>query len=344
MDGMTSKTSARPFGAMAMLVIPLLAGGCSRSPPQGDPAVAASGGAAPSVSPSAAPSVSPSASPSADGGDVPLPAGATACAAGRAGPSCVRFASNADAFRWVLAHDPAVLAIGEAHAQKGTEKLESATKRFTDSMVALLEGRASDLLVEAWAGDPRCQKQVAQVATAQKPVQQAQAQSNPNEYVALGTRAKELGVQPHLLRPKCDDYAGLADAGADVVSQSLGLIKRLTQADATALYRRNDAAKNGKAVVTYGGAMHNDLVPDESLRQYSFGPELSATTAGRYVELDLIVPEYVKKTDIWEKLPWFAAYQADTAAGAPRDKPTLYRVADRSFVLIFAASDVAAPR
>ena len=301
---------------------------CSRPQPQGEPPIAAAG---PSHSAAPATSAAP--------GDIPLPAGAAPCGSGRAGPSCVRFASNEDAFRWVLAHDPAILAIGEAHAQKGTEKITSATKRFTDSMVPLLEGRASDLLVEAWAGDPKCQKQVAQVATAQKPVQQAQAQSNPNEYVSLGTRAKELGVQPHLLRPTCDDYANLADAGDDVVSQSLGLIKRLTQSDATALYRRNEAAKNGKAVVTYGGAMHNDLAPDEGLRQFSFGPELQATTGGRYVELDLIVPEYVKKTDTWEKLPWFAAFQADAASGSPRDKPTLYRLGDRSFVLIFASSE-----
>jgi hypothetical protein len=247
----------------------------------------------------------------------------------------LRFASNEDAFRWVLAHEPAILGIGEAHAQKGTESIASATKRFTDTMVPLLENRASDLLVEAWAGDPRCQKHVAQVASAQKPVQQAQAQSNPNEYVALGTRAKALGVQPHLLRPTCDDYANLADAGADVVRESLGLIKRLTQSDATKLFERNHTAKNGKLVVTYGGAMHNDLAPAKGLEAYSFGPELQTTTAGRYVELDLIVPEYVKKTDVWEKLPWFAAFQADTG---PKDKPIVYRLAERSFVLIFAKS------
>jgi hypothetical protein len=279
------------------------------------PALALSG------APSSAPAVPPSATP---------------CTATTTGsPTCLRFPTNEDAFRYILAHDPAILAIGEAHAQKGTEAITSATKRFTDSMVSLLENRASDLLVEAWAGDPKCQKEVKQVASAQKPVQQAQAQQNPNEYVALGTRAKALGVQPHLLRPSCDDYASLADAGPDVVSESLGLIKRLTQSDATALFRRNETAKNGKVVVTYGGAMHNDLAPAEALRQYSFGPELSATTAGRYVELDLIVPEYVKATDVWQKLPWFAAFQADTG---PKDRPTLYRLGERSFVLVFARS------
>jgi hypothetical protein len=317
-------------------VIAAGAAGCSRPQPQNEPAAAVA------VAPPPSAGAVPAAASGASAETVLLPPGATACGAGRAGPSCIRFVSNEDAFRWVLAHDPAILGIGEAHAQKGTEKIASATKRFTESMVPLLEGRASDLLVEAWAGDPKCQKQVAQVASAQRPVQQAQAQQNPNEYVALGTRAKELGVQPHLLRPTCDDYASLSDAGDDVVSQSLGLIKRLTQSDATALFRRNEAAGNGKAVVTYGGAMHNDLAPDETLRQYSFGPELAATTGGRYVELDLIVPEYVKKTDTWEKLPWFAAFQADLATGAPRDKPTLYRLGERSFVLIFASTE--APR
>jgi hypothetical protein len=322
--------SSLSMRSMPWTLLAVLSLACSK------PAPAPTPGPASAPPPGSAPTGASTSPIAAVDSGVALPAGAAPCGpAAAAGPWCVRFASNEDAFRWVLAHDPAILAIGEAHAQKGTEKLASATKRFTDSMVPLLESRASDLLVEAWAGDPRCQKQVAQVATAQKPVQQAQAQSNPNEYVALGTRAKELGVQPHLLRPTCDDYANLADAGDDVVSESLGLIKRLTQSDATALYRRNEAAKNGKTVVTYGGAMHNDLAPAEALRQYSFGPELSAMTSGRYVELDLIVPEYVKKTDTWEKLPWFAAFQADTG---PRDKPTLYRLGERSFVLIFAAS------
>ena len=322
---------ARVAGVMGVVAV----GACSKAPPQGDPVVAASkvdAGASAGAEAGAGAGAGAGGGAGGDAG-VPLPAGAVAC--GTAGLACFRFASNADAFRWVLGHEPVILAIGEAHAQKGTEGIASATKRFTESMVPLLESRASDLLVEAWAGDPKCQKEVKQVATAQKPVQQAQAQSNSNEYLTLGSRAKSLGVTPHLLRPTCDDYANLADAGADVITASLGLIKRLTQSDATQLWKRNEASKNGKLVVTYGGAMHNDLAPSEALRAYSFGPELATATAGRYVELDLIVPEYVKQTEAWEKLPWFAAFQADKVA---RDKPTLYRLADNSFVLIFAKS------
>jgi len=323
---MRSTAFTRAVGIVGLALV----GACSKAQPQGDPAVAskADGGAGAG----AEGGTGAGAAAGADAG-VPLPLNAVAC--GTAGPACFRFASNADAFRWVLAHQPVILAIGEAHAQKGSEGVASATKRFTESMAPLLENRASDLLVEAWAGDPKCQKEVKQVATAQKPVQQAQAQSNGNEYLTLGSRAKALGVTPHLLRPTCDDYANLADAGADVITASLGLIKRLTQSDATTLWKRNEAAKTGKVVVTYGGAMHNDLAPSDSLRQYSFGPELSTATEGRYVELDLIVPEYVKATEAWEKLPWFAAFMADKT---PREKPTLYRLADHSFVLVFAAT------
>ncbi len=264
-----------------------------------------------------------------------LPPGAAACPTVAGGPPCVRFASAEDAFRWVLAHEPLVLAVGEAHAQKGTENIPSATKRFTETFLPVLENRASDVLVEAWAGDPRCQQAVKAVASAQKPVQQAQAQTNPNEYLTLGNRAKALGMVPALLRPSCDDYANLADAGADTITSSLELIKRLTEAQALKLFQRNEGLKNGKLVVTYGGAMHNDLAPSEALGKYSFGPELAQATAGRYVELDLIVPEYVKKTDSWEKLAWFASWQADPG---PKDRPTLYRLGDRSFTLIFAVT------
>lgn len=254
------------------------------------------------------------------------------------GPSCVRFAAPEEAFRWVLAKEPLILAVGEAHAQRGTENIASSTKRFTDMFLPILAaGGATDVVVELWAPNPKCMKEVKQVASAQKPITDVQAPTNQNEYDVLGTKAKAAGMTPWLLRPTCDDFAMLADAGADVVGASLGLVKRLTQSRLVQLYERNksDGGASARAVVGYGGALHNDLAPSDAMKEYSFGPELDRLTGGRYIELDLIVPEFVKKTPVWEKLPWFASFEAERASGKPQDKALLYAVGERSFVLVF---------
>jgi hypothetical protein len=301
--------------------------GCSRTPrPSGDPpAVETPGAALPRASSSSVPAA------------LATPPGATSCTTA-GGPTCFRFATSEDAFRWVLARDPLVLAVGEAHAQKGTESIASSTKRFTDSLLPIAAPRSSDVVVELWAPDPKCMKEVKQVASAQKPVTDVQASTNQNEYVTLGTKAKESGMTPWLLRPTCDDFAMLADAGGDAVGAMLGLVKRLTQAKVTQLYERNKAQAKPKIVLAYGGALHNDFAPPDATKEYSFGPELDRLTAGRYVELDLIVPEYVKKTPAWEKLPWYTAFEAERASGQPLDKATLYVMGERSFVLVFAAA------
>jgi hypothetical protein len=276
----------------------------------------------PSPSP---PPPAPSTAPALHGGEPPLPPTARPC-----GATCTKFDSSEDAFGWILALDPTILAIGEAHAQRGTEDIASSTKRFTDSLLPLVAPKASDLVVELWAPDPKCMKEVKQVASAQKPVTSAQAEANQNEYVVLGTRAKEKGVTPWLLRPTCDDFAMLADAGGDIGPQLL-TVKRLTQQKLEQLHAKTP----DKIVVAYGGAMHNDIAPAEDLKEYAFGPDMVKAVGRRYVELDLIVPEYVKNTPSWTKLPWYVAWQADQG---PKDKATMLRTGDRSFVLVFPAS------
>jgi len=313
---------------LSSLVIVYLAfmPGCARTPsPSGEPPAAnrEDAGARPATS-AALSTTAPS-----------IPPGASPCAT-QAGPPCFRFATPEDAFRSVLAKDPLVLAVGEAHAQRGTENIASSTKRFTESFLPILAPRATDVVVELWAPDPKCMKEVKQVASAQKPVTDVQATTNQNEYVVLGTKAKTSGITPWLLRPTCDDFAMLADAGADAVGAMLGLVKRLTQAKVTQLHERNRAdGAQPKIVVAYGGALHNDLAPPEATKDYSFGPDLDRLSGGRYVELDLIVPEFVKKTPAWEKLPWYASFEAERSSGRPQGHTTLYVVGDRSFVLVF---------
>lgn len=255
---------------------------------------------------------------------VAIPSDAAAEAAVEApGLVATPYATAEDAFRAVLALDPVVLAIGEAHAQKGTESVPSATKRFTDSLLPIVAPKASDVVVELWAPSAKCMKEVKQVASAQKPVVEAQAATNQNEYLVLGTRAKAAGVTPWLLEPTCDDFASLADAGD--VSMMLSLVKRLTAEKVTRLHEKNPA----KIVVAYGGALHNDIAGGE----WSFGPELDRLTKGRYIELDLIVPEYVKKTALWQKLPWYEHFMSQRGV---RERPILYKTGERAFTLVFA--------
>lgn len=322
----------RRIAALGAWVGALVAVGCSRTPPpSGEPATAAKSEASQDA-------------PAAASAEGAAPPGTASCTA-PGGPACLRFATPEDAFRSVLAKAPVVLGVGEAHAQRGTEGIASATRRFTESFLPLLAPRASDVVVELWAPDPRCMKEVKEVARAQKPVTEAQATTNQDEFVTLGTKAKEAGMTPWLLRPTCDDFAALADAGEDAVSAMLALVKRLTLAKVAELHERSRAAADPKLVVAYGGALHNDLAPPEATRDYSFGPELDRLTGGRYVELDLIVPELVKRTPTWEKLPWFSSFEAERASGRPLDRPMLYQIGDQSFVLVFAAgSHGPAPR
>jgi hypothetical protein len=58
---------------------------------------------------------------------------------------------------------------------------------------------------------------------------------------------------------------------------------------------------------------------------------LQKLTDGRYVDVDLIVPEFISDSPAWKSFPWVAAFD-------PRANPestTLYSPAANSFVIIF---------
>ncbi|HEY3236218.1 MAG TPA: hypothetical protein VGJ84_15990 [Polyangiaceae bacterium] len=251
---------------------------------------------------------------------------------------CALFDSPEVALERVLQSSPGVLAVGETHVQKGTETVESATQRFTESLLPRLASRASDLVIELWVAEGACGRTEQRVAEQQKPVTRTQAPSAQSEFVKLAERAKLLGIQPHVLRPPCVDYQRIADAGAEAVDRMLELVARLTAEKVEALVKRNRALHSDRLVITYGGAIHNDLRPGAGHEAWSFGPRLEKFSGGRYVELDLIVPEYMKETDAWRSLPWYAEFRPGQFPG----RVTLFNPSLRSYALIFARSAVAA--
>jgi hypothetical protein len=246
---------------------------------------------------------------------------------------CAQFDSPADAFREAVRGDVRVVSVGEAHAQKNA-RVPSSAKRFTDVILPSLAGRASDLVVELMMPPTGCAARVAEVKKTQEPVTSRQAPGDQGEYVAMGEAAKKLGVVPDLLRPSCADLDAIQDAGDDAVDMSLRTIECLTAETVKKLVDRDlrTPGEEGRMVVTYGGAIHNDRAPPAERRAWSFGPEIDAYTGGRYVEVDLYVPELIDGSPAWQKLPWFPYYDADRMGA----KTTMFRVRERSYVIVVA--------
>jgi hypothetical protein len=108
----------------------------------------------------------------------------------------------------------------------------------------------------------------------------------------------------------------------------------LTDQLAKAILERNQKQSVDKTLLLYGGAVHNDAEPREGRERWSYGPSLTRYTKGRYVELDLIVREYIKDTPPWQSLSWYPHFDKN----AHPDRAVLFRPAENSFVLIFPAS------
>ncbi len=248
--------------------------------------------------------------------------------------NCRLFDSPETALRVVLKESPQVLAVGESHVQKGTEGIPSATSRFRKQLLPLLKGRASDLVIELMVADGKCGQDEKKVAEIQKPVTNSQASTNKNEFVVLAETSKSLGITPHVLRPSCDDYKAVVKAGPRGIEQMLTMITDLTAELAQRILERNAKDSQDKLVVAYGGAMHNDVAPQPGREIFSFGPRLSAFTNNRYLELDLIVPEFIKDNASWRALPWYPHFDRQAHPG----KVTLFNPAPGAYVLIFPAS------
>jgi hypothetical protein len=258
-----------------------------------------------------------------------IPPGFRACGA----LDCKAFASAEAAFDYVLSDAPRVLAIGEAHAQADGPRTPSTTRRFMDSLLPRLAPRASDLVIELWVANGSCGKVEQKVQKQQAAVTAPQAATNQNEFMELGSRAKALSIQPRALVPSCEQYQKIAGAGAADVEAMLVMIKSVTQRNVEELLARRPPER---LIVAYGGALHNDLVPREGRQDFSFGPQLSQASLGRYVELDLVIPEQIKDTESWRGLAWYAHYSREKAGS----EAYLFSWAPHAYALIFPQSPV----
>ena len=271
-----------------------------------------------------------------------LLASAFAPANAAAKPELKLFDSAAAALDSLLATRPRVIGFGEYHEIEGGPIAKTALAHFREELLARVAPQATDLIVETWVTEGDCgakeAKVVEQVAETTK-----RPEATESDIVKLLKEAKAARLQPHILNVSCPLYQSLLDEEGEVdFEKLLGAITELLRAKIRAQWELRRYAGD-KAVLVYGGALHNDLFPQKDLRAFTFGPWLAKETRGKYLEVDLYVPEFIARDKQIVAEPWYPLLKK-----VPPGKTALVRRGKDSFILVFAkagptASSIFAP-
>lgn len=244
------------------------------------------------------------------------------------------FADPAAALAEVLKTEPRVLGVGEYHELQGGPQVRSTLHRFA-GLIDQFRGRASDFILETWVKKGKCGKTEKRVERDVAVSTQRPAHTE-SEMLRLLKRAKSIGIQPHVLEMKCGDYESLLDDNKKVdYEKVLALVTRkLRDLTRLAVTERNKQVAAGKRkkgiIIVYGGALHNDLYPYDSVKEFSYALLVKDLPAADYVELDLYVPEYVAGNKLLMKEDWYPLLDQVAAT----DKVVLVERKPRSYILI----------
>lgn len=218
-----------------------------------------------------------------------------------------------------------VYAVGEYHPTRAT-RASSPLSRFTHDILDKLVPRSRHLVVETWVDDG-CGGASAQV---RREVQDATGRPAGQglEIEALKMRSALRRLQTHGLPMTCIEHGSLLDGTGrvdflrllELVTEKLGMVARALVSD--------------RAVIVYGGALHNDLFPRWPLEDLSYAKSLQRDIGGGVVELDLVVPEVVAPMPMVRIEDWFPLL----SRAAP-DNVILWERGPGSYVLILPAAD-----
>jgi len=222
--------------------------------------------------------------------------------------------------------EPRVYAIGEYHQTRNAIASTSPLARFSRDIIGMLEPHAQHLVVEAWL-DANCwssQQLSHDVAAAT-----GRPAATAMEMMRLVTNARRRGLQTHGLPMTCIEHDAMIDASGRV--DFLLLLEIVT--DKLAETTRALLAHE-RAVIVYGGALHNDLYPRWPLDELSYAKPLAHELGGRVLEIDLVVPEVVAPMQMIRSEPWFPLL-----AQARPDRVIVWRRGPASYVVILPSQD-----
>lgn len=218
-----------------------------------------------------------------------------------------------------------VYAVGEYHATRNVKIDKSPLVRFTSDVLDLMIPHSRHLVIETWIDDgckPSQQvKKEVQQETGRPP-------STSTDLEALVMKSAKKLVT-HGLAMTCIEHGSLLDAMGRV--DFLRLLELVTE-------KLGDTAKglvdSDRAVIVYGGALHNDLYPRWQLETLSYAAKLNEDLHGGVVEIDLVVPEVIAPMSMVRSEPWFPLI----GRAAP-NRVMVWKRGPTSFVVILPAQN-----
>ena len=239
------------------------------------------------------------------------------------------YATLADALVAIIPADARVVGFGELHARVDRAQVKSSLALFTDALPAFGD-KVSDLVVETFIVDPKC-GQSAATATQKMETEVKRPVATKSEIQLLADAAKAAKIQPHAMTLSCADYKALVPKGeVDPLAMLTITTRELKRIALSAVAHRDKEPDHRPWVALYGGALHNDLVPDKALAEWSYAAAVDKATAGHFVEVDLMVPELASADPGSQKQPWFPVVEK---AG---DWIQIWKRNEHSFVVILA--------
>lgn len=243
------------------------------------------------------------------------------------------FDSEREAIVHIVSHTkPRIIGFGEYHSRIRTN-VPSALSHFTASVFPAIAPLLSDLVVEALVPEGRCQALEETVAAAVE-AETERPESTKDETVVLFQTARAKGVVPHYLTLTCADHRAIYadnEVGYLLLLETIGA-KLANKTMAVMGHRASRPVERKPLISVYGGAVHNDACPDPRWRSVAFGPRLTREVPpGKYVEVDLAVPEIVEDNPLLRDEPWIALARDKSSP----DKTLLIEQSDTSYIIVF---------
>jgi hypothetical protein len=228
---------------------------------------------------------------------------------------------------------PRVIGLGELHVRTDRPApAVTALARFSGEVLPALGDRVSDVVVETWTVDPSCQK--AEAGTKRIESDMKRPAETKNELGALFGVARARSIKAHVMRLSCADLTAFAGGGALDAERLLTMVTReLDRVTRSAVRYRDEHHDARPYILVYGGALHNDLYPFESTKDWSYALAVDAATGGRYVEVDVYAPELIEGDELYQREAWYPLVAKRDGKGV-----VLIERAPRSYLAILPRS------